>query len=67
MKIYLAGNFPQMSSVEKELKVMKWASKKNDFPRLVSFFYAYPNDKTDWTGNVIKAAFRHAILTRWGQ
>jgi hypothetical protein len=50
MKIYLAGNFPQMVSVEKEYKVMQWALGINaKYRRLISFYFQ------EGTENVLKA------------
>jgi hypothetical protein len=51
MKIYLAGNFPQMASIKKEYKVMRWALGINSkYRRLISFYF---QDKG--TENVLKA------------
>ncbi len=59
MKIYLAGNFPQMRTIETELQIMNWVTRKSDYCRLISFHYM-----KGWSENVIYAAFRHAITTR---
>jgi len=55
LKIYFAGNFPQMRLEEEEYRVVDWASKRGAFRRLVSFFYYSPHKPPDYTGNVIKA------------
>jgi hypothetical protein len=52
MKIYLAGNFPQMKDVKSELDAANFTLKKceGSYRRLGSFFYKDP-----WTENLVKA------------
>lgn len=37
MKVYFAGNFPQMSKVKTEYQVMKRAAERSEFRRLISY------------------------------
>lgn len=51
MKIYLAGNFPQMLKKGKEYKIMKRSIDNNrNYRRLVSFYFQH-----EGTENVINA------------
>lgn len=57
MRIYLAGNFPQMVSVQSEQAVVERILPKHDYRRLVSYYYADP-----WSQNVIEAIrLEHAL------
>jgi len=56
MKIYLAGNFPQMATVEKEYKILHKTISKTDYCRLVSFYFSSAaNPAWELTDNVIQA------------
>lgn len=56
MKIFLAGNFPQMIKVKNEYRQMSKSLKRGaDFRRLVTFYYAEVVSGTQYTDNVIKA------------
>lgn len=56
MKIFLAGNFPQMINVKNEYRLISESLKRGaDFHRLVSFYYAKVVSGTQYTDNVIKA------------
>jgi len=52
MKLYLAGNFPQMDHVAREFSMMKWCLGRSvDYNRLLTYYYLSPS-----TVNVIAAA-----------
>jgi hypothetical protein len=55
MKIYLAGNFPQMAIVEKEHKVLQIMVKRGRYNRLVSFYFSSTASIWDLIDNVILA------------
>ncbi len=52
MKIYLAGNFPQMATEKKERRVLEWALQRGSYARLVSYYYR--RDGTDVVLNVFR-------------
>lgn len=58
MRIYLAGNFCQMRSVEKEYAACRKGLEHGDYRRLASFFYANAGMSGDWTDNVMVAVDR---------
>jgi len=56
MKIYLAGNLPHMTKVDKEYKIVCKAVSRTTYHRLVSFYFSSAaNPIWNLTDNVILA------------